>query len=175
ATMTRRDAAKNCAGSNPDLSTSASFGALALRRLPILGLLLVLVGALLGVSTPAGASPPAPRQQDDAPGRGSVIKVEGLIDPVLASFIERSVHEGEDAGLVAGVLQINSDDAVISDARLIELARPISDSSVTVAAWVGPSGSSALGGAAQLVGAADHIGVAPGTNLGQTGDLVNPA
>lgn len=145
-----------------------------MRRLPILGLLLVLVGALLGVSTPSGASPQAPRQQDDDPGRVSVIKVEGLIDPVLASFIERSVHEGEDAGLVAVVLQINSDDAVISDARLIELARTISDSSVTVAAWVGPSGSSALGGAAQLVGAADHIGVAPGSKLGKTGDLVIP-
>ena len=149
-----------------------------MRRLPILGLLLVLVGALLLAATPSGASPRAPRQdgtdteQDTDYGRVSVIKVEGLIDPVMASFIERSVQDGEKAGVVAVVLQINSDGAVLSDARMERLAAIMSESSVTVAAWVGPSGSSALGGAAQIVGSADHIGVSPGSKLGKTGDLV---
>lgn len=152
-----------------------------MRRLPIIGLLLVLIGALLLAATPSGASPRTVQQddteaqQDDIDhGRVSVIKVEGLIDPVMASFIERSIEDGEAAGVVAVVLQINSDGAVISDARMERLARTMSESSVTVAAWVGPSGSSALGGAAQIVGAADHIGVSPGSKLGKTGDLVVP-
>lgn len=149
-----------------------------MRRLPILGLLLVLVGALLLAATPSGASPRSVRQDDAAQqdgadyGRVSVIKVEGLIDPVMANFIEQSIEQAEAAGMVAVVLQVNSDGAVISDAALEELARTMSESSITVAAWVGPSGSSALGGAAQVVGAADHIGVAPGSKLGKTGDLV---
>ncbi|MEO6987115.1 MAG: NfeD family protein [Aquihabitans sp.] len=152
-----------------------------MRRLPIIGLLLALVAALLLAATPSGASPRAV-QQDDAEaqqddtdhGRVSVIKVEGLIDPVMANFIEQSVEAGEEAGVVAVVLQINSDGAVISDGRMEQLARTMSESSVTVAAWVGPSGSSALGGAAQIVGAADYIGVSPGSQLGKTGDLVVP-
>lgn len=131
-------------------------------------------------ATPSGASTRSVQQddasqQDDADyGRVSVIKVEGLIDPVMANFIEQSIEQAEAAGMVAVVLQVNSDGAVISDAALEDLAQTMSESSVTVAAWVGPSGSSALGGAAQIVGAADHIGVAPGSKLGKTGDLVVP-
>jgi membrane-bound serine protease (ClpP class) len=39
---------------------------------------------------------------------------------------------------------------------------------------VGPSGSRALGGAAQLAGASELVGVAPGARIGKTGDLVVP-
>jgi membrane-bound serine protease (ClpP class) len=43
------------------------------------------------------------------------------------------------------------------------------ESSVPIAVWVGPSGSSLTKGAAQLVGAADDVGMAPGSRLGDTG------
>lgn len=161
-----------------------------MRRLPILGLLFALVGAFVALAAPAGAQAPTTTTGGEAtttttapgggsttaedPGRVSVLKAQGLLDPVLADFIERGVRAGADAGVVAVVLQVDSSGSVISNERLIRLARTIHESPVTVAVWVGPSGSSALGGTAQLAGAADLIGVSPGSRLGKTGDLVVP-
>lgn len=146
-----------------------------MRRLSTLGLLLVLVATALGLAQPAAGAPARPAAPAVAdPGRVSIIKVEGLIDPVLADFIERSIHDGEAAGVVAVVLQMDSSGAVIDDDALLDLAEVIERSRVPVAVWVGPSGSRSLGGAAQLAGVADRVGLAPGTRLGKTGELVVP-
>lgn len=143
-----------------------------MRRLPIVGLLLVLVGALLSLAVPADAqAQPAPATAED-PGRVSIIKVEGLIDPVLADFIERSIADGERTQVVAVVLQLDSSGSVVDDDRLRDLATRIHEAKVPVTVWVGPSGSRALGGAAQLAGVSDLIGIAPGARLGKTGELV---
>ena len=55
-------------------------------------------------------------------------------------------------------------------AELTELADQILDAGVDVSVWIGPSGSRAYGGAAELAGVADEIGMAPGTRLGDVGD-----
>lgn len=145
-----------------------------MRRLPKLGLLLAMLGTLLGLAAPAGATSGTASHQAKSVDAGtvSIVKVEGLIDPVLADFVDHSISEGERNGVVAVVLQVNSSGAVVSDARLRALARHIHDARVLVAAWVGPSGSTALGGAAQLVGASRRIGLAPGARLGKLGDPV---
>lgn len=150
--------------------------------LGVAALLLALALGLLAIAQPAGATAEGSGSTPDDvevegeategdPGRVSVIEAEGLIDPVLASFIERSVRDGERAGVVAVVIQLDSAGSVISAERLNELARTIRDASVPVAVWIGPSGSHALGGAAQLAGAARRVGIAPGARLGKTGDL----
>jgi len=169
-----------------------------LRRLPTLGVALatlaVVMGSFSALAGPAAARPESPGRvvAGDA-GRVSIIKVEGLIDPVMASFIDRSITEGEQAGVVAVVLQLDSSGSVIADDVLVDLAKHIHEASVPIAVWVGPSGSSALGGAAQLAGAAQRpcpqgdgadstatgdqcssIGIAPGSRLGKTGPLVVP-
>ena len=110
----------------------------------------------------------------DEPGRVSVIKAEGLIDPVLADFIERSVRHAERTGMIAVVVQLDSSGSVVPADRLERLARTIHEASVPVAVWVGPSGSSALGGAAQVAGSAQIVGLAPGARLGKTGPLQIP-
>lgn len=152
-----------------------------MRRLPSLALLLVLVAALFGWVGAADARPAAPAAAhragaaaaaEDDPGRISVVEVEGLIDPVLAAFIERSIADGERSGVVAVVLQMDSSGSVLGDDALRALATRIHDAKVPVVVWVGPSGSRALGGAAQLVGAAELVGVAPGSRVGKTGPLV---
>ncbi len=145
-----------------------------MRRLPILGLLLVLLGALIGLAAPAGAAPGAPAQDADDPGRVSVVEVEGLIDPVLADFIEESIHAGERAEVVAVVLRLDSSGSVVSADRLAEVAAVIEDATVPVVVWVGPSGAQATGGAAQLAGTAELLALAPGARLGKTGDLQVP-
>lgn len=144
-----------------------------MRRLPILGLLLVLIGATLGLLTPIGAV----AAQDDAPaestsaGRVSVLEIEGLIDPVMADFIKRSIDEGEAAGVVAIVLQLNSEGAALNTSQMRSLARTIDEARVPVAVWIGPAGSTARGGAAVLAGVADLVGIAPGSRLGKTGTI----
>lgn len=149
-----------------------------MRRLPILGTALATLGLALVLVTALVA--PAGAQSDDAAatpadaGRVAILKVEGLIDPVMADFIDRSIREGEAAGLVAVVLQLDSADAVVDDDRLVELARTIATSRIPVAVWIGPSGSSARGGAAQLAGVAELVGIAPGARLGSTGELIVP-
>ena len=150
-----------------------------MRRLPILGVALVTLAVVMGgfsaLAGPAAARPSTVAQSasDDA-GRVSIIKVAGLIDLVMAEFIDRSITEGEAAGVVAVVLQMDSPGATVDDARLVELAGHIHESTVPVAVWIGPSGSSALGGAAQLAGSAERIGIAPGSRIGKTGPLVVP-
>ncbi len=143
--------------------------------MPLLGLALVLFGSVFALAAPASARAGAPAQDGgDEPGRISIIEVEGLIDPVVADYIEESITAGEDSGVIAVVLQMDSSGSVVSEGRLVELARRIHDATVPVTVWVGPSGSQALGGAAQLAGAAELVGLAPGSRLGKTGDLVVP-
>ena len=148
-----------------------------MRRLPTLGVALatLAVGTFSALGGPAEARPASVVQTSSGDtGRVSIIKVEGLIDPVMAEFIDRSISEGEAAEVVAVVLQMDSGGSVVDDARLVALAKHIHQSTVPVAVWVGPSGSSALGGAAQLAGAAERIGLSPGSRLGKTGPLVVP-
>jgi len=103
-----------------------------------------------------------------------VVAISGLIDEIVADFIEDSVITAEERGSGGVVLQVNSRGHVVSDERLREVARTIVDSGVPVYAWVGPSGASALGGAAQLVGVAQELSVAVGARLGETGELIFP-
>lgn len=151
-----------------------------MRRLSTLGAALVALAVVMGaVMSPAGAAPQrraerASTAQRTDDGRVIVAKVSGLIDPVNADFVTRSVDDAERSGAVALVLQLNSTGSVVSDEDLAKVARAIHDSTVPVTAWVGPSGSRALGGAAQLAGVAERIGIAPGARLGKTADLVVP-
>jgi membrane-bound serine protease (ClpP class) len=154
------------------------------RRLPILGAALVTLGALIGLSSLV-VSPAAAQDEGttttasstsgsgDA-GRVSVIKAEGLLVAVLVEFIDRSISEGEAADVVAVVIQLDSPGATVDDARLTALARHMNQASVPVTVWIGPSGSSAQGGAAQIAGAAQRLGIAPGSRLGKTGELDIP-
>lgn len=154
-----------------------------MRRLPKVVLALAMLGTVLSGAASASAGPSRAGQngRDTAAtgtgeaGKVSIIKAEGLVDPVLADFIDRSITDGEDAGVIAVVIQLDSAGSVVTPARLTRLARHIRDSAVPVAVWVGPSGSRALGGAAQLAGAAELVGLAPGARLGKTGDLDVPA
>lgn len=146
-----------------------------MRRLPIVAALLVAVGGalLVGATGPAGAQTGGVQgSAGGSPEGGSagsfvdVIKVNGLLDPVMVDFVERSVREAEETGALALVLQTDSDGAVVSGARLTELLTVIAGARVPVDVWIGPSGSELTGGAALLLGVADEVGMAPGTRVG---------
>jgi membrane-bound serine protease (ClpP class) len=100
-----------------------------------------------------------------------VVAVDGLIDEIEASNITDTLRAADDAGNVeAVVLQMDSEGAAVDDRRLDAVARAMRDAEVVVTAWVGPSGAVALGGAAELVAAADFASIAPGAEIGDVGD-----
>jgi len=153
------------------------------RRLSAAGAILTMLGLMVGVvatvlpASAQGSTQPAP-STDDA-GFVAVVEVDGLLDPVLVAFVKDSIATAEAAGAVALVLQIDSIDVVISDAELAVLLDTMLAASVRVDVWIGPSGSQLTNAAAQLVGAADDVGMAPGSRLGNAGapvtDGLNPA
>jgi membrane-bound serine protease (ClpP class) len=140
--------------------------------------LLVVLGATLWVWS-AGSGPtaalgpagtvgggPEPAGGDGPSSFVDVIKVNGLLDPIMVDFVEQSVRAAEATGATALVLQTDSDGAVVPADRLAGMLTTVAGARVPVHVWVGPSGSELTGGAALLLGAADEVGMAPGTRVG---------
>ena len=127
----------------------------------------------------AGAQDTSPRalvtaQADSGDDVLDVIQVSGFLDEIVADFIERSIERAEERGSLGLVLQVNSTRSVISDERLIELARRIVSADVPVSMWVGPSGSSAKGGIGQLGAVVTDFALANGSKLGDLGPQILP-
>lgn len=142
----------------------------------------LLLGALLstGGALVAGAGPAAGQEEGDdagAPAAGAtvdVIEVSGLIDPVVADFVTGAIDTAEAEGSVALVLNIDSPGSVLADDRFAELVDRLSSSSVTVAAWIGPS-AQADDEAAALVAAADVSGMSERSRLDTPSGRVSPS
>jgi membrane-bound serine protease (ClpP class) len=129
--------------------------------------------AVLGVGLVIGFTASSARAQSDTPATVDefvpIIKVSGLIDPVLADYIERSITSAENDHAVYLVMQFNSGGSVLSRERFARLASRVRDAKIPIGIWVGPSGAKAKGGAAQLVPLADSIGIAPKSRFGRFG------
>lgn len=141
------------------------------RRLTLAVTMIGLAVGILALTPPAGA-----QETDTSADNGAavfdIVQVSGLIDEINADFIENSIAEAEEAGSGGVILQINSSATVIDDERLLGLARRISDSSVPVYSWAGPSGATAQGGIAQLMAVTEEMGIASFATYGNTGPLV---
>jgi membrane-bound serine protease (ClpP class) len=140
------------------------------RRLPIVVLVLAVATVLLGMVAPAGAQSGDESSPTDA--KVLVAKVSGLLDPVLANFIESSIHSAEEDGALAVVLQVNSSGSVLETEQFVELVERVRDASVPVMAWIGPNGSEAKGRSAQLVMFADTVGITDKSRIGDLGRIV---
>jgi len=134
---------------------------------------LTILSVVLGVLPAGAADDPPPADTTDAPVF-DVIQISGLLDQIVADFIEGSIAKAENDGSGGLILQVNSTGAVVSDQRVAELARAIAESKVPVYAWVGPSGAKAEGPVAQLVAVTAEMSVAVGAHFGRTGPLVVP-
>jgi membrane-bound serine protease (ClpP class) len=133
------------------------------------GLLLGGFGLLAGAAGSAHATsdPPDPGSVAQAPV--DIVEVSGLVDEVVADDLTKAIERAASGGAQALILQLNSKGAVISPARMVEIAEAIHASEVPVAIWVGPSGSRALGAPGQLLGAAAVTAMAPATRIGDFG------
>ena len=150
------------------------------RRLPIVGSVVtavaIIVGALgllVGASTPVAAQTSTTVVNEGGPaGFVAIAKVSGLLDPVMTDFISTSIDEAVAEGALALILQTDSNGVVVDDSVFAALLTKMRTSPIPVDVWVGPSGSRLTGKAAQLVGAAQQVGVAPGSRLGDAGSAV---
>jgi membrane-bound serine protease (ClpP class) len=160
------------------------------RRLPIAGPLVALAGLVLSLLIPLalpawageGGLPPAGHAGGElAQGDGDgpvdvldVVKVDGLLDPVMVDFVVRSLASTRSGESVGVLLQVDSDGAVVDTGKLRELLSAMDASSVPVSVWIGPSGSTARGLAALLGAHADRFGMAPGSTWGLDGEVADP-
>ncbi len=137
-----------------------------MRRLPIVQAIFAIAVATVVLAGSASA-------QDDADEHGvvDVFEVSGYIDPIIVEFIDDAMAQSVANGTQTVVFQLNSPGAVVSDDELDALARRVGESEVPVAIWIGPSGSSAQGGAAQLWASVPKIyrGISSGSDVGRTG------
>ncbi len=138
----------------------------------IAGLITAVMGMTLLAGT-ASARPNGEGSSDDDPGIVQVIKVSGLLDPIVVSFIEDEIATASADGVVALVLQINSEGAAVGDREIDDLVDTIDDADITIGAWVGPSGSKAEGAATRLVAAADVSALTPGSRIEVTRELAD--
>lgn len=152
-----------------------------MRRLPSFAAVTAVVALLFGVigfvvsavSSPVSAETSTTIINEGGPdGFVAVVKVSGLLDPVMVDFIRTSIVEANDEGAVALILQTDSNGVVVEDSVFASLLNEMLTSSVPIDVWVGPSGSDLTGQAAQLIGAANQVGMAPGSRLGNAGQPV---
>ena len=143
------------------------------RRLSRAGGIAVLLGGLLFSLASLFASPIAGAQVPQTRGI-TILKVNGLIDPVLADFISTSIEQADARGDIGLILQTDSNGVVISDSQYKELLEQMLAARTLIGVWVGPSGSSLVNGSAQLAGAADQVGVSPGSSIGDSGPALVP-
>ena len=186
ATMTRREAAKNCAGSNLDPLAVGRFGGTLLRRLSTVGAgltaLAVLFGAVLGGvgrgtrpslgrESPAAASDGSDAGPGRASSRSAACSTRSPVD-----FVERSIDDAERCGR-------GRHRAAAEQRRRRRPATPhrragssrSHDSPVPVAV-VGRSLAAPARSARPPSWPAwpTEVGIAPGSRIGRTGDLVVP-
>ena len=126
---------------------------------------------MLALASLAGGAAAQTDQEERPGGVVRVLKVSGLIDPVLASFVEEEVGDAAGTDVVAVVLQLNSRGAAVDEDRLDRVVEAIRTSPVPVAVWIGPSGSAAEGEATRLVEAAAVSGLSPGSRIEVTREL----
>jgi membrane-bound serine protease (ClpP class) len=92
-----------------------------------------------------------------------VVKVQGVIDPVVADYVLGTIEDAERSGATV-VLQIDSRGTYGDEA--LRLGRALRDARVPVVAWIGPAGARAAGGALFLVYGSGLSAMAPGAGMG---------
>lgn len=93
-----------------------------------------------------------------------VLRVKGVVNPVLADYINRGIKRAEDSSAVACVIQIDTPGGL--DTSMREIVKGILDSSVPVVVYVYPPGSRAASAGTFITMAAHVAAMAPDTVIG---------
>ncbi len=93
-----------------------------------------------------------------------VIKVNGVINPVSAEFIEKSIRKANGKKFEALVIELDTPGGL--DTSMRSIVKDIIASDVPVIVYVSPSGSRAASAGVFITLAAHVAAMAPGTNIG---------
>lgn len=93
-----------------------------------------------------------------------VVPMRGVINPVLAGFVERAIDEAERAGAAAIVFEMDTPGGLDSSMR--QIIKRMLASRVPVVVYVAPSGARAGSAGVYITYAAHLAAMAPGTNIG---------
>ncbi len=93
-----------------------------------------------------------------------VITVDGVINPVSADFMQKSINKANDKKYEALVIELDTPGGL--DASMRSIVKEIIRSEVPVIVFVSPSGSRAASAGAFIAMAAHIAAMSPGTNIG---------
>jgi membrane-bound serine protease (ClpP class) len=108
---------------------------------------------LLAISSPAASAE-----------KVRLIKVDGVVNPVMSEFIIANIDRAEKDGASAVVIQLDTPGGL--DLSMRDIVKEILSSEVPVVVFVGPSGSRAASAGVFIAYAAHVAAMAPGTNIG---------
>ena len=122
------------------------------KTLRILSLLVVIITASLSVTARA-ATPTI-----------DVLQAKGVINPVVADYIERGIEQAEETNAIAVIIQMDTPGGL--DISMRDIVQDIVNSRVPVVVFVSPSGGRAAS-AGVFITVAAHVAVmAPNTAIG---------
>ena len=128
----------------------------------VCAVMLAVVGLVMafGPAQPATAA----RRPADPVATVLVLEIDGVIDPIVARYVERAmqVAQSEEAALV--VIQLDTPGGLDSATR--QIVQAILNSDVPVAVLVGPSGARAASAGVFITMAAHVAAMSPGTIMG---------
>lgn len=96
--------------------------------------------------------------------RALMVEVSGTINPASAKHIQDNLERAQSEKFSAFILKIDTPGGLLSSTR--DIVTDISNSSIPVIAFVGPSGSRATSAGALILLSSHFVGMAPGTHMG---------
>lgn len=93
-----------------------------------------------------------------------VVTIDGIINPVMAGYVERTIGDAEDADAAAVVLRLDTPGGLLDSTR--DIVRRINASRVPVITYVWPPGGRAASAGTFITMAGHVAAMAPSTNIG---------
>jgi membrane-bound serine protease (ClpP class) len=126
----------------------------------------IFLAGLWLVGRRAAASPPA---GDAVPPRVVEVKIDGIIQPFLAGFVDEALEHAAQQHAALVLLTLNTPGGL--DTSMREIIQHIISSPVPVAAFVCPSGARAASAGFYILLSADIAAMAPGTDTGASSPI----
>ena len=92
------------------------------------------------------------------------LRLDGVVDPLVADYLSGEIERAEDGGAIAVVLEIDTPGGLDSSMR--EITQTILAAGVPVLGYVSPQGARAASAGAFILLACPIAAMAPGTNMG---------
>ncbi|MFQ5864194.1 MAG: nodulation protein NfeD [bacterium] len=93
-----------------------------------------------------------------------VIEVDGIINPVSAEFITKSIKQAEEAGAHCLILELDTPGGLMESTR--QITKGMLASEIAIIVYVSPPGSRAASAGVFISYAAHLVAMAPSTNIG---------